>query len=141
MSPSLWPIAIIALAAALLPEPALSEPPVPIAALRWKMRPLLVFATAGDPRLSDQRGILAAERGAVAERDLKIIEIVDTEVHGTADTAATLRDRYEVAADSFMVVLIGKDGGEKLRSAQPITAERLFATIDAMPMRQSETGR
>jgi len=40
-----------------------------------------------------------------------------------------------------MVVLIGKDGGEKLRSAQPITAERLFATIDAMPMRQSETGR
>jgi hypothetical protein len=35
-------------------------------------------------------------------------------------------------------VLLGKDGGEKLRSRTPVTMERLNTLIDAMPMRQQE---
>ena len=36
------------------------------------------------------------------------------------------------------MLLIGKDGGVKLRSAHPIPPEALFQTVDAMPMRRSE---
>ena len=41
------------------------------------------------------------------------------------------------AAD-FVVILIGKDGGEKLRSRHPLRVESLTKGIDAMPMRQDE---
>lgn len=41
-------------------------------------------------------------------------------------------------APAFSVVLIGKDGGEKLRRAVPLAPKELFAIIDAMPMRQAE---
>lgn len=49
-----------------------------------------------------------------------------------------LRRKFHVAEGAFTVVLIGKDGGEKLRSTKPIDVEELNATIDAMPMRKSE---
>jgi hypothetical protein len=39
---------------------------------------------------------------------------------------------------AFAAVLVGRDGGEKLRSAEPVPAEKLFDLIDAMPMRQRE---
>lgn len=37
-----------------------------------------------------------------------------------------------------MVILIGKDGGAKLRSEKPLSMAKLQETIDAMPMRQDE---
>jgi len=43
-----------------------------------------------------------------------------------------------VAPDAFRVVLVGKDGTEKRRDAEPVAARSLFDTIDAMPMRQRE---
>ena len=39
---------------------------------------------------------------------------------------------------SFRVVLIGKDGGVKLRQEEPISVADLFALIDSMPMRKQE---
>jgi hypothetical protein len=41
-------------------------------------------------------------------------------------------------AKTFSVVLIGKDGGEKLRRATPLSPDELFAIVDAMPMRRAE---
>lgn len=41
-------------------------------------------------------------------------------------------------APAFSVVLIGKDGGEKLRRTTPLPPEELFAVVDAMPMRRAE---
>jgi hypothetical protein len=49
-----------------------------------------------------------------------------------------LRERFDVAPDVFRVVLVGKDGTEKRRDAEPVTARSIFDTIDAMPMRQRE---
>lgn len=45
--------------------------------------------------------------------------------------------RFDAGA-AFSVALIGKDGGEKARRAQPISSEELFALVDAMPMRRAE---
>ena len=44
----------------------------------------------------------------------------------------------QFGAKSFSVVLIGKDGGEKLRRTTPLSPAELFAIVDAMPMRRAE---
>lgn len=38
----------------------------------------------------------------------------------------------------FEVILVGLDGGIKLRQDQPATTDKLFSLIDSMPMRQHE---
>ena len=48
------------------------------------------------------------------------------------------REHYGVAADEFAAILIGRDGGEKLRASEPISAQELFGKIDEMPMRRRE---
>jgi hypothetical protein len=48
----------------------------------------------------------------------------------------TVQIRFD--AKTFSVVLIGKDGGEKLRRTTPLSPEELFAIVDAMPMRRAE---
>jgi hypothetical protein len=54
-------------------------------------------------------------------------------------TSADFYQTYGVERDEFVVILIGKDGGEKLRkTGEILPTDLLFATIDAMPMRQRE---
>jgi hypothetical protein len=52
--------------------------------------------------------------------------------------ASALKAPFGVANASFRAVLVGKDGGAKLSQPTPLDAARLFATIDAMPMRRDE---
>lgn len=103
----------------------------------WRSRVLLLFAPrADDPALLLQRSLLAQAGAGMAERDLVAVDVV-----GDSGAAAALRERFGVAQDRFCAVLVGKDGGATLSSAEPIPAERLFAVIDAMPMRREEAGR
>ena len=111
--------------------------PTSIAAMQWEKRVLLVSAhDANDPLLDDQRQIIARWKSAATERDLAVVEILGDKTMGASDTAAMLRQRYGLPAAGFAVVLIGKDGGAKLRGTQPISAAILERTIDAMPMRR-----
>jgi len=55
--------------------------------------------------------------------------------------AKALRARFALGDEAFQAVLVGKDGGAKLRATKPITARELMATIDAMPMRQRSRPR
>ncbi|MEG3161506.1 DUF4174 domain-containing protein [Sphingomonas sp. LB2R24] len=105
--------------------------------MRWERRVLIVAApSAEDTVLAEQRRILANWKSNADARDLTIVEIVGDTVRGTSDTAAGLRRKYRLPA-AFTAILIGKDGGEKLRSAKPFPAAALEATIDAMPMRKA----
>lgn len=126
-----------ALAAALLavsaPAPALAEND-PLAALRWSKRVLLVFADdRGDPTLAAQRRLFEADPSGTAERDFVLVEAI-----GGAAGSSLLRRRFGVADGTFRAILIGKDGGGKLSSRQPLSLERLYREIDAMPMRRQE---
>ncbi|MGU3389987.1 DUF4174 domain-containing protein [Sphingomonas sp. M1A8_2b] len=108
-----------------------------VAQMTWERRVLIVSApTAGDAEIAVQRRILAAWKTNAAARDLTIVEIVGETVRGASDPAAALRRKYNLPA-TFTAILIGKDGGEKLRSAKPFPAAALEATIDAMPMRKA----
>jgi hypothetical protein len=102
-------------------------------------RVLLVFAArADDPKLAAQRRIADAAAGGFRERDLVLLPVVGAGTPGSRE--AKLRGRFEPSG-SFEAVLVGRDGGAKLRSADPLPAEQLFDTIDAMPMRQREMRR
>jgi len=107
-----------------------------VAQMKWERRVLVVSAPADDASLTEQRRILAAWKTNAAARDLTVVEIVGDTVRGASDPAAALRRKYHLPA-TFTAILIGKDGGEKLRSAKPFPAAALEATIDAMPMRKA----
>ncbi len=66
------------------------------------------------------------------ERDIIVHEVVGLKSH------QTLFKKYKTAPDNFTFILIGKDGGIKLRANQPISKEKLYRTVDDMPMRRSE---
>lgn len=106
----------------------------PINGYRWKSRVLvLAAADAADPTLRAQREALASARSGASERDLVTIEAV-----GSDPKAVALRRRLGLPNGDFRAVLIGKDGGAKLVSDQPIPPQTLFSTIDAMPMRREQ---
>jgi hypothetical protein len=114
--------------------------------MRDRARPLLIFAPAADDaRLLEQVRLVSAHGAEAAERDLVLVAVAAPE-HGSFPAGQRLADgdvagarrRFHVGQGEFVVVLVGKDGGEKLRSGTPISFERLRETIDAMPMRREE---
>lgn len=108
-----------------------------IAQMTWKRRVLIVSApTAQDASLAAQRRILADWRTQADDRDLTIVEVIGSHVRGATDGASAIRCKYRLPA-TFTAILIGKDGGEKLRSTRPFPASALEETIDAMPMRRA----
>lgn len=116
---------------------------VTLASLRDRQRVLLVFAN-GDNQLAETQLTIAAKHGdGFRQRDLLLVglsgsnDLAPTAMLSSADDAAA-RKRFDVHPGQFTVILIGKDGGEKMRSNQPIPWERLQQTIDAMPMRRDE---
>jgi hypothetical protein len=117
---------------------------VSLSELRNTSRPLLIFAPSpADPQLQIQLRRLHENAPALANRNIAVIAIPYNSPSPTSaqltDTAAqSARRRFNIAPSDFTVILIGKDGGEKLRSTKPLTLDKLFDTIDAMPMRQQE---
>lgn len=98
---------------------------------RWSHRLLLLFApSAAEPAYVQQRAALEAAESDLAERDMVVISDTDPTAQGALHRSFGI--------DGFAVLLIGKDGGVKLQSQEPITADALFAVIDAMPMRRQE---
>ena len=98
---------------------------------QWIARPIVVFAdTDADPRFVEQMELLQARIDELAERDVVII--TDTDPNGRSDLRRKLRPR------GYMLALIGKDGGVKLRKPFPYDVRELSRSIDKMPLRQQE---
>lgn len=137
-------------------EVAVEEPTVParaeptdldslFEAHRWSDRVLLVFAPTSDsPQLEEQLERLSTMQAGLTERDLVVWQLVnenETAIRDGTDSdspPAAFYERFSVEDDVFTVILLGKDGTEKLRQTEPVMIEDLFALIDAMPMRQRE---
>lgn len=97
----------------------------------WKNRPVVVFADSpDDPRFHEQIDRLSQDAQALFDRD--VVVLVDT------DPAANSPLRQKLRPRGFMLVLIGKDGGVKLRKPTPWTVRELTRTIDKFPSRMRE---
>ena len=117
--------------------------------LRWKSRPLLLFepdeADASEKPEGWKRLLRELEAGedAVRERDMVVIRLLGNSGYLDGDqlpigTVASLREQLQVGCSVYEAVLIGKDGGVKLRRRNGAALEEIFRRIDAMPMRRSE---
>ena len=99
--------------------------------LKWVARPVVVFAdTELNPAFQEQVDLLEERLSELADRD--VILITDTDPDARSELRTKLRPR------GFMLVLIGKDGGVKLRKPFPWDVRELTRSIDKMPLRQQE---
>lgn len=113
------------------PEIILDGADIDLAAFQWIARPVVVFADSpSDPRFARQLELLTARIGELVERD--IVVITDADPAGKSALRTKLRPR------GFMLVLIDKDGGVKLRKAAPWDVRELTRIIDKTPERQRE---
>lgn len=121
--------------------------PTTLVALRDNFRPLLIFAgSPDDPSLLAQLHRLKDSAPDLHERQILVIAVpfhnpAPTDVSLSATDATDARRRFGIAPADFTVILLGKDGGEKLRSSKPIAPSKLRDTVDSMPMRQEEIER
>ena len=122
--------------------PALATP---LSDYEWQKRPLLLFATsASSQQLQQTLDILEEKQCELNDREM-IIGIILQQGNSllnnqtlSPNAAARLRDDYAINTEPFVVILLGKDGGEKYRSKQIPAMTDIFQLIDGMPMRQNE---
>jgi hypothetical protein len=133
------------------PTAACPAQPNTLRAMRDCYRPLLVFAPALDnPLLVEEFNQLKAHAAELKSRNLLYVPIVP-EGHNqpipgsrvptarlSEDELAAMRHRFKVESADFLVILIGKDGGEKLSSSTPVPVDKLEQTIDSMARHKSE---
>jgi predicted transcriptional regulator len=112
---------------------------------QWQNRLLLLFApNSKTGTYVEQLRFFAEQPNEIIDRDLLIISLFGQEMgrldnHSISMSAANAaREKFNVAEDSFALLLIGKDGGVKFRSDQAASPDQIFALIDSMPMRQQE---
>lgn len=111
---------------------------------QWKHRIVLVFTDSDErPEFREFMGAWSREQEDVEDRDLVVFEaLIKGTSRGpggllTSAQADDLRKRFATAGEPFEVVLIGKDGGVKLRSRSASVAQ-IFRLIDTMPTRRAE---
>ncbi len=112
---------------------------------RWENRLVLILADSGDsPFLKDQLNALRDDDPGLRDRKLMVFQVTPTGYRegldgGRWQSDASLYQTHHRAGEE--IILIGLDGGVKLRQKQVLTREKLYATIDVMPMRRAEKNR
>lgn len=111
----------------------------------WQKRPLLIFAEEIDnPQLKQLKHQLVQRQRDIEDREIVVGVFVKNGVstfdnkRTSSSYATLLRNRYQTGNQTFAVILVGKDGGEKYRLYEAPELDEIFALIDGMPMRQVE---
>ena len=114
-------------------------------AYQWKNRLLFLFASSEEEQAHlTLKKEIALQGKEIRDRDLLIFHVLEKGESrlGTerlsSGQAFSLRKHLSVPPGQFMIILIGKDGGEKLRQDRLVELKEIFRIIDAMPMRQQE---
>ena len=95
-------------------------------------RVVAIYTTSADnANYKQQIALLNADKPGLNSRDI----VVETYIYNEENAAIFNKNKIK---GFFTVTLTGKDGGEKYRSTQPVTLQKLYATVDAMPMRKQE---
>ena len=110
--------------------------------LKWQNRVLLFFPGASEPSF-DIKDSLSIE---MEDRKLLLFVFGDPIISNQSKTFSSietkqLQKRYRIDSQKSNWVLIGLDGGVKLRGEGELDMDLIFKTIDSMPMRASEKKR
>jgi hypothetical protein len=131
-------------------NPGCAVQPASLRSMRDCYRPLLVFApSARDASLMAQQAVLDQYADDMMDRNLLYVPVLVQNAHFNAPLHApyvllrqpkmsAIRARYQIGPSEFVVVLVGKDGGEKFRAKKPVSVLRLDRIVDAMPMGRQE---
>ncbi|MCE7065136.1 DUF4174 domain-containing protein [Dyadobacter sp. CY326] len=96
-------------------------------------RVLLFYTENGSDKWKAQVEAFEGQQNDMRERDIEIKSIPYSKAN-----AREWRKWKIDSSNAFTFILVGRDGGEKLRSSDIVTSAKLFGTIDAMPMRKQE---
>jgi hypothetical protein len=112
---------------------------------QWKSRLLFIFAPQeGDEVFQALQSEMLTLPDEISERDLVVFKIFETgpsfmeTSRIDPQTAAAIRTKFAAPLGQFTCILVGKDGGVKLKRHAPVKLEEIFGLIDAMPMRREE---
>ena len=113
---------------------------------RWNNRLILIFFNDyKDTDLTDQLSEFKNFETGLHERKVLVDQITPdkfklgwNDQHKWEQASEDLFSKYKITESKFEVLLIGLDGGVKLKAQDPINCEELFRIIDSMPMRQRE---
>lgn len=112
---------------------------------QWKNRLLFLFAPDGShPLFKNLQSQIVAQKAEVEDRDLVVFEVLAQDSSRMKTTsldrqqADSIRDHFAVPRNIFSLILVGKDGGIKLKRNDQIDLGAVFELIDSMPMRQDE---
>ncbi len=112
---------------------------------RWNNRILIIFTpSSNNSNFKKAEDLLKQNNDGILDRDLVIFYIFENSQSTVNNlpinkfTSNYLREKFYAANGKSTYILVGKDGGEKLRTTGQFNVERLFERIDELPMRQSE---
>ena len=108
----------------------------PLDQFHWKNRVLVVVVPAGNAAAETQRRIYESSAKGMSERSIVLTEAADD-----SERSRQIRSRLSADGRRFEVFLAGKDGHTAVSSDKPLSADDLFARLDAMPARQDEMRR
>ena len=111
----------------------------------WKNRILVIGGN--DSKYQNQFEILEVNKNEYIDRDMVVILINTDEskisydglgdfINLDYDSTLSIRKRFNF--NDFNLVLIGKDGGVKYNTNEPVKINKIFEIIDKMPMRIKE---
>ena len=112
---------------------------------QWKNRMLFILAQDGNhPLFKDLQSQVVAQKAEVDDRDLIVFEVPAQGPARMNDStldrkeADSIRNHFAITGDEFSLILVGKDGGIKLKRMDQVDLREVFKLIDSMPMRQNE---
>ena len=115
-------------------------------AYKWENRILLLkVSDFSSGELKEQLKTLQHHPVELRNRDILIFIVTDDAVLDTLKRKTVLKSRQIIEAyglkDFQGLILIGKDGGVKMKERFVVRPKAIFSLIDSMPMRQAEMKR
>ena len=104
----------------------------------WKKRILIIFQDDSNTA-EQQRKIIDKDIQEMLERDIIVIGFgkFNDNLYERYMDLEKIREEYSIS-NKDKIVLIGKDGSIKKKWNKPVSTDKLFSIIDAMPMRKAE---
>ena len=114
----------------------------------WENRVVLLFAPDFENKeLKEQLAFFQNDKKGLEDRKLIVYQITPTKVkkdgtplNGKSEIDSWFK-KFKVDKKGFTFILMGLDGGEKMRNSDPVSVEKLYSKIDRMPMRRAEIRR